>query len=200
MTTMTFAEIAASVKVTAELMGSRAPTEDALTVLVSRLKEHSDVTIKATLKWLGENETGAFTLQKLMKALASAASQHGGVTTGKTTCVANGCPMLGSIFSDGDWHCRFHIRERRGPKADAITTALRRNIEKLDAIATLSNTRDKGAFPASLVIEEQVMKAADEEIERNKAAIDRYNEDTKQGNSAMDAFAPLLRKWGVQPQ
>ena len=194
---MTFAEIAATVKVTAELMGARAPTEDALTVLVSRLKEHDDNVIRSTLRWMGDNETGAFTLKKLMATLASQASATDTARSGSSCCV-NGCPMLASIYSDGAWHCGYHLRERTGPKADAITTALRRNVEKIDTACAMSNERGRAVYEAAQAIRPQIDADIAKEIESAKQRIEAYNSMKKEQGNALNVYAPLLKKWGVK--
>lgn len=189
-------DIARAINVTAELMGGRKPTEDALAVMISRLKEHPESVIKSVLRWLSENDNGTLTLKKLVEAIASVASSSGAAKT-STGCSANGCPMRGSMFTDGNWKCRFHLREMVGPKADAITTALRRNTELLDAITDLSNTTSQKAWVAGNKLESLLAKEISEEIEANRKRIDEYVTNDANQSDVMTKLSPMLRKWGV---
>lgn len=191
---MTHAEIAATVKVTAELMGGKCPSEDAMTVLCNRLREQPENVIKATLKWLGENESGHLTLQKLMKALGSAATV---VTQTQATCCANGCPMLATINSDGGWHCRYHVQERRGIKADLITQVLRRNGDKLDAIHKLSNAPGRKAWMAQLELMGQVQSEINKLVDDNAQRIKDEAEKAHKQSNVMEMMGPMLKRWGI---
>lgn len=189
-------DIARAINVTAELMGGKKPTEDALAVMISRLKEHPESVIKSVLRWLSEHDNGTLTLKKLVEAIASIASSSGAAKT-STGCSANGCPMRGSIFADGNWRCRFHMREIIGPKADAITTALRKNTEMLDAISDLSNTTSQGAWVAGNKLEALLGKEISEEIAANRKRIDEYVANDVSQSDVMSKLSPMLRKWGV---
>ena len=160
------AKMIVAVSATAEVMGGKRLSDAALGVLAERASREPE-TGRAALRWLSENDSGSMTLAKLVKSIADIGPQLKNAKGAGGGCCGNGCPLPGSINTGGGWHCRFHLRAVNGPEADAITRALRENMEAIQTISELDRGFTRQGFETMCKLETLVI----DEVNHNLAAI-----------------------------
>lgn len=179
------------VEAAAEVMGGRKLSAAALGVLAERAARDPEVGVNA-LRWLSENDNGNLTLAKLMKAMQDIGAQSKMRAKTGGGCVANGCPMPGTITTGGAWRCRYHLdTPDHGPQADAVTNVLRQNLEAVELVQRLANEPGAPAWEAFQKVEHHLMtctRKADAE------AVTQMSARAKASNSIDDARTALVKR------
>lgn len=118
---MNEAILARNLQVVAEVRGGRKISDDAMTVFVAKLQTVSDDIATQALRHLRDGK-GTICLADVADAIQSCRSS---ATSATGLCVANGCPLPGTINTGNGWQCRYHRNCESQHENDAVTHVLR---------------------------------------------------------------------------